>query len=42
MRWLPLLALLVCCALAGCANSDNRSEDNRFGGAYGGLNGGMQ
>jgi hypothetical protein len=41
MRWLPIVALLACLAIAGCANSDNRSDDNRYGGFYGGMSGGM-
>jgi hypothetical protein len=39
MRWFVLL--LVCLAVAGCAPSDNNSDDHRFGGFYGGVNGGV-
>jgi hypothetical protein len=35
-----LLLLLVCLAVAGCADNGKRSDDDRFGGAYGGLSGG--
>jgi hypothetical protein len=41
MRWLSVFAVLICLAVAGCGNSDNRPEDNRFGGFYGGVNGGV-
>jgi hypothetical protein len=36
-----VLAVLICLTLADCATGDNRSDDNRFGGAYGGINGGV-
>lgn len=43
MRWLSILAVLGCLAVAGCgSNTDTRSDDNRFGGFYGGVSGGMQ
>jgi hypothetical protein len=41
MRFLSALVLLACFAVAGCANSDSKSDDSRFGGFYGGVNGGM-
>jgi hypothetical protein len=40
VRLVPLLLLLLCLVVAGCADSDKRSDDNRFGGAYGGVTGG--
>ena len=36
-----VLALLVCLVVASCANSGNASDDERRGGFYGGVNGGM-
>jgi len=39
-RLLPVLLLLACLAIAGCADNDKRSDDNRFGGLYGGFSGG--
>ena len=42
MRWLSILVVLACLAVTGCANTDTRSDDNRFGGFYGGVSGGMQ
>jgi len=41
MRILPLLLLLACLAVAGCADSGKRSDDDRFGGFYGGVIGGV-
>ena len=41
---LALLLLFLCLAVAGCAPSGQSSNDdknNRFGGFYGGANGGM-
>jgi len=40
-----VFVLLACLAVAGCADSgnssaDNGNDNNRFGGFYGGLNGG--
>ncbi len=36
-----VLAVLVCLVVAGCADSDKRSnDDNKFGGFYGGVTGG--
>jgi hypothetical protein len=36
-RVLAALVLLACLALAACTDSDKRSDDNRFGGFYGGV-----
>ena len=33
-------ALLLCLALAACADSDKHADDGRFGGFYGGVVGG--
>lgn len=41
MRCFSILAVLACLAVAGCASSDTRSNDNRYGGFYGGMSGGM-
>ena len=39
IRWLVLL--LACLAVAACADANKSSDnDNRFGGFYGGVNGG--
>jgi hypothetical protein len=35
------LALLACVFVAGCAGSANSSDDERRGGFYGGVSGGM-
>jgi len=35
------LALLACLILAGCARSGDSSDDDRRGGFYGGVEGGM-
>jgi hypothetical protein len=40
MRWRWVWLVLACCVIAGCADSDKRSDDNRFGGFYGGVSGG--
>jgi hypothetical protein len=44
MSWRFVVILLVCLIAAGCADSGNSADsnknDNRFGGFYGGLNGG--
>jgi hypothetical protein len=45
MSWRFLAILLACLVVAGCADrgdstADNNKNDNRFGGFYGGLNGG--
>jgi hypothetical protein len=40
MRLLPALVIFACLVLAGCADSDKRSDDTRFGGFYGGVSGG--
>ena len=37
---LALLVLIAALAIAGCAQNGNRSDDNRFGGFYGGVTGG--
>jgi hypothetical protein len=37
-----LVAMLaLACVLGGCADSGKSSDDNRFGGFYGGVNGGV-
>ena len=36
-----LLGLAVLAAVTGCAGGDRRSDDNRFGGFYGGASGGV-
>ena len=41
MRTLSIFLLFVCLALAGCADSDQGSDQHsRFGGFYGGISGG--
>ena len=42
MRLVSALLLLACLFVAGCANQSGNSDDNdnRFGGFYGGINGG--
>jgi hypothetical protein len=40
MRLLVALLLLAGFALAGCTDSDKRSQDGSFGGFYGGVSGG--
>jgi hypothetical protein len=42
MSWRLALMLLACLFVAGCADSSNSSDDShsRFGGFYGGMNGG--
>jgi hypothetical protein len=40
-RWnVVALMLLVCIVIAGCAQRDSTSDDNRSGGFYGGISGG--
>jgi hypothetical protein len=39
-RLVALLLLLACFAAAGCTDRSDRDPDNRFGGFYGGINGG--
>ena len=34
------LLLFACLVVSSCADSDKRSDDNRFGGLYGGFSGG--
>jgi hypothetical protein len=44
MAWRPAglaLALLACLIVAGCARRDGSADDNRSGGFYGGVSGGM-
>jgi len=44
MRFRLALVMLVCLALAGCAQDSSSSKDDnhgRFGGFYGGFGGGM-
>ena len=40
MRWMAIVAVFTCLVLAGCADSDKRSDSNGFGGLYGGVTGG--
>jgi hypothetical protein len=40
MRLVTLFLLLACLVAAGCTSNDKNSQDNRFGGFYGGVNGG--
>jgi hypothetical protein len=40
MRLLSAMLLFACLAVAGCADSDKRYADSRFGGFYGGATGG--
>jgi hypothetical protein len=42
MRFLSALLLLLAFLVAGCADSDKRSDDSRYGGFYGGMSGGLQ
>jgi hypothetical protein len=39
-RFLSILLLLLCLLVSGCEDARNDSDDNRFGGFYGGVNGG--
>jgi hypothetical protein len=41
MRFLPALLLLACLAVAACTGSDQRTDDGRFGGFYGGGGSGV-
>ena len=41
MRWLAVFAVLSCLAAAGCAVNNDRSDEHRYGGFYGGFNGGL-
>lgn len=41
MRFLAAVILFACLALSGCTNNDDRTNQNRFGGFYGGINGGI-
>jgi hypothetical protein len=40
-RVLSAALILVCLALTACADRDQRSGESRFGGFYGGVNGGV-
>ena len=41
-RWNAIaLMLLACLVIAGCAQRDSTSDDNRSGGFYGGVSGGL-
>jgi hypothetical protein len=40
-RSLMALALLGCLLIAGCAQRDGASEEDRSGGFYGGVSGGL-
>jgi hypothetical protein len=35
------IVLLACLVASGCAGSSRSDDDNRFGGLYGGLSGGV-
>jgi hypothetical protein len=44
VSWKPALlalALLACLAAAGCAQRDSGTDDDRRGGFYGGVSGGV-
>lgn len=43
MRWRWLMLILAALTLAGCAADNSRSDDrdNRYGGFYGGITGGV-
>jgi len=41
IRVVSAALLFACLALAACADNDKRPDDNRFGGFYGGINGGI-
>lgn len=41
MRWWWLSLVLAGLVLAGCADNGKRSADDKFGGFYGGVSGGM-
>ena len=36
-----LLALFACLVVAGCMRQDSKADDNRSGGFYGGVSGGV-
>jgi hypothetical protein len=40
-RCIIVLGLLACIAVAGCAPRESSVDDNRQGGFYGGVSGGM-
>lgn len=35
-----MLVLFACLAVAACADNNDKNSDDRFGGFYGGINGG--
>jgi len=39
-RVFATVLLLACLVVAGCADNNDKNSDNRFGGFYGGINGG--
>ncbi len=39
-RLVAIFLVLACLAIAGCADNSDKDFDNRFGGFYGGINGG--
>jgi hypothetical protein len=39
-RWLWIA--LACFVVVGCADNDNRTNGDRFGGFYGGVSGGAE
>lgn len=39
-RVLAAFLLLACLVVTGCADNTDKNSDNRFGGFYGGINGG--
>jgi hypothetical protein len=39
-RVFVMFLLLACLVVAGCADHNDKDSDNRFGGFYGGINGG--
>jgi hypothetical protein len=40
VSWRVAALLLACLALAGCADNSKSSDNDRFGGFYGGVTGG--
>ena len=39
-RLVAIFLLFACFVVAGCADNNDKNSDNRFGGFYGGINGG--